>query len=110
MRMMWGLIALIILVSIIFGVSLHEAFWGIITFVGVVAAIGLAIGTKTGRAISKWAAFAVCCLLIYFGLSAELSDGYFDWGSWNAIEAYAGIAGLFLVAGLFDTNESVKTH
>ena len=105
---MWELIAFIILVAIIFGISLHEAFWGIVVFAGVVCMIGLAFGTKTGREVSKWVALGACCLMIFFGLSNELKDGYFDFCSWSAIEAYAGILGCGVLAALF--NKDAKKH
>ena len=99
---MWGFIAFIILVAIIFGVSLHEAFWGIVAFAGVVCLVSLAFGTKIGREISKWVALGICCLMIFFGISNELQDGHFDLFSWSAIEAYIGIAGCCCLASLFN--------
>jgi hypothetical protein len=109
---MWEFIAFIILVAIIFGISLHEAFWGIITFVAIVCGVacifGFVVGTKTGREVAKWVALGLCCLMIYFGLSNELKDGYFDMFSWSSIEAYVGILGCGILATMF--GDKTKKH
>ena len=50
---MWSFIALIIIVAIMFGITLHEAFWGIIgALVGLVVVVILAV-TKNGRKLTK---------------------------------------------------------
>lgn len=49
---MWGFIAFIIIVAIAFGVTLHEAFWGIIAF-----CVGLAV-------------FLIICALFGYGIFA----------------------------------------
>ena len=40
----WATIGIIVLVSIIFGVSLQEAFWGIVTFVALLTLFFIALG------------------------------------------------------------------
>ena len=44
MKGIWWFIGVIVLVSIIFGVSLHDSFWGIIAFIGGAVALLLALG------------------------------------------------------------------
>lgn len=108
---MWGIIAFIILVAIIFGVSLHDAFWGIIAVIGGICLAGFAFGTKIGREISKWFVFIICLLMIFFGIYNEMSDGVFDWFSWSAIEAYIGGVGALCICSLVsqpDSNEKQR--
>ena len=83
----WFIIGIIILVSIIFGVSLHDAFWGIVAFVTNNTALELSIGVfgigyesvkqvknqiETGKTTSSNMNFKVNLLSIGFGVSFYL--------------------------------------
>lgn len=74
----WGFIALIIIVAIMFGVTLHEAFWGIIAAFGVLCAIGWGFGTKSGKTFVKWACiilgFIIGGVLTYQGIVKKTGD------------------------------------
>lgn len=75
---MWWFIGLIVLVAIIFGVSLHEAFWGIVAFVAILCAAGWAFGTKSGKKFIKWAAI-ICgvvtgVIIAYQGIVKKTGD------------------------------------
>lgn len=59
---MWWFIGLIVLVAIIFGVSLHDAFWGIVAFAAILCAAGWTFGTESGKRFLKW------CLIIGGGI------------------------------------------
>lgn len=75
---LWGFIALIIIVSIIFGVTLHEAFWGIIATIAGICAICLVFGTHLGRVFAKWVCIVLGVLLgvllIYQGITKKTGD------------------------------------
>lgn len=50
---MWWFIGFIVLISIIFGVSLHEAFWGFVGTAAGLMAFGWILYTKSGRKALK---------------------------------------------------------
>lgn len=53
---MWWFIGIIVLIAIIFGVSLHNAFWGLVAFaVGlVITCFALYIASNTAGSLYKW--------------------------------------------------------
>ena len=75
---MWGFIAFVIIISIMFGVTLHEAFWGIIAFSGVLCALGWGFGTESGKKFVKWSCIVVGVLagifLAYQGIVKKTGD------------------------------------
>lgn len=75
---MWWFIGLIVLVAIIFGISLHEAFWGIVAVVAALCAVGWAFGTESGKKFVKWCLIIggviIGAILVVQGISKKIND------------------------------------
>lgn len=62
---MWGFIAFIIIVAIALGITLHEAFWGVVGVIAALVITTLVIGTEKGRKLLIW-----CCIIAGYFLGA----------------------------------------
>ena len=76
--MIWGIIGFIVIISIMFGVTLHEAFWGIFGVVAVLFGLGWMFLTDSGK---KFAMYSLAFLgvglvvfLCYDGITKKSSS------------------------------------
>lgn len=75
---MWGFIALIIIVTIMFGVTLHEAFWEIVGVIAVLFGVGWMFLTDSGKKLATYAimilGLCVGGFLCYDGISKKTGN------------------------------------